>query len=190
MFVSPFAGRYDDILSGYFQRSIMDNFDLSVTYGIPLMKQDRNPHNIFDDMSKEILGGKCADEICKYLQDFKYSGSSITDCYSELVDQTIKDIDQFPSKDFLLKILEGMRIWSESFNKIMDVILEFCQNHNGKKDVLERMLDEAAELGVKYVKLQAAYADDISFRPEFENGLEKDSQIVTIKDLTKKNMIV
>lgn len=63
----------------------------------------------------------------------------------------------------------------------MDVILEFCQNHNGKKDVLERMLDEAAELGVKYVKLQAAYADDISFRPEFENGLEKDSQIVTIK---------
>lgn len=117
MFVSPFAGRYDDILSGYFQRSIMDNFDLSVTYGIPLMKQDRNPHNIFDDMSKEILGGKCADEICKYLQDFKYSGSSIADCYSELVDQTIKDIDQFPSKDFLLKILEGMKIWSESFNK-------------------------------------------------------------------------
>ena len=48
--------------------------------------------------------------------------------------------------------------------------LEFCQNHNGDVDVLDKMLETATELEVPTVKLQCAFADDLSFRPLFEEG--------------------
>lgn len=52
----------------------------------------------------------------------------------------------------------------------MELILEFCQNHNGDVDVLDKMLEAATELEVPTVKLQCAFADDLSFRPLFEEG--------------------
>lgn len=52
----------------------------------------------------------------------------------------------------------------------MELILEFCQNHNGDFDIVKRMLDEAAKVSVKTVKLQCAFAEDLSYRPLFEVG--------------------
>lgn len=64
----------------------------------------------------------------------------------------------------------------------MKLIAEFCQNHNGNFDVLKRMIHEAAEGGATHGKIQSIYADDLSFRPEFEQGLVDDLGITkTIK---------
>ena len=52
----------------------------------------------------------------------------------------------------------------------MELILEFCQNHNGDENILDKMLESAAGLGASIVKLQCAFADDLSFRPIFEEG--------------------
>ena len=54
----------------------------------------------------------------------------------------------------------------------MELILEFCQNHNGDAKTLDNMLEKAAELSVQMVKLQCAFADDLSYRPIFEVGFE------------------
>jgi N,N'-diacetyllegionaminate synthase len=50
------------------------------------------------------------------------------------------------------------------------LIAEFCQNHNGDFDILQRMIDAAAEGGATHGKIQTIFADDLSFRPEFETG--------------------
>lgn len=50
------------------------------------------------------------------------------------------------------------------------LIAECCQNHMGRRDVLGRMIHEAAENGADYVKIQALYSKDLAFRERFEEG--------------------
>ena len=64
----------------------------------------------------------------------------------------------------------------------MILIAEFCQNHNGDFDTLRRMIDAAAEGGATHGKVQTIFADDVSFRPEFEDGkTAPDGKLLTIK---------
>jgi len=64
----------------------------------------------------------------------------------------------------------------------MKLIAEFCQNHNGSFDTLQRMIGAAAEGGATHAKIQTIFADDLSFRPEFEEGRnEADGRVAVIK---------
>jgi len=64
----------------------------------------------------------------------------------------------------------------------MKLIAEFCQNHNGSFDTLQRMIGAAAEGGATHAKIQTIFADDLSFRPEFEEGRnDADGQVDVIK---------
>ena len=48
------------------------------------------------------------------------------------------------------------------------LIAECCQNHSGDREVLARMVDEAAAAGADLVKLQAIRSTDLVFRERFE----------------------
>lgn len=61
------------------------------------------------------------------------------------------------------------------------IIAEFCQNHNGSFDIVERMIDAAAEAGATHVKIQNIYTDTLAFRPKFEQGLEVGGKVLSIK---------
>jgi N,N'-diacetyllegionaminate synthase len=64
----------------------------------------------------------------------------------------------------------------------MKIIAEFCQNHNGSYDTLSRMIGEAAEGGATHAKIQTIFADDLSYRPEFEEGqIAPDGNVKVIK---------
>jgi len=64
----------------------------------------------------------------------------------------------------------------------MRLIAEFCQNHNGDFDILRRMIWEAAEGGATHGKIQTIFAEDLSFREEFEEGAETtDGRTITIE---------
>lgn len=52
----------------------------------------------------------------------------------------------------------------------MKLIAEMCQNHNGDIQILKDMVAAAAEGGATHAKIQNIYADDLSFRSEFESG--------------------
>lgn len=56
----------------------------------------------------------------------------------------------------------------------MKFIAELCQNHNGSIDNVLKMADAAAESGATHLKIQHIYVQNLSFRPEFENGLTQD----------------
>ncbi|HEY4501848.1 MAG TPA: N-acetylneuraminate synthase family protein [Candidatus Paceibacterota bacterium] len=50
------------------------------------------------------------------------------------------------------------------------IIVELCQNHNGSRDVLRKMIGAAAENGADIVKIQSIWSSDLTERPQFEEG--------------------
>ena len=61
------------------------------------------------------------------------------------------------------------------------VIAEFCQNHNGDYTILQEMIHQAAEAGATYGKIQTIFADDLTFRERFEEGVTRDGNRIAIK---------
>ena len=60
-------------------------------------------------------------------------------------------------------------------------IAELCQNHNGNFKNIEKMVYECASNGAKLIKLQNIFSNDLTFRPQFENGLITRKKIYSIK---------
>jgi sialic acid synthase SpsE len=66
--------------------------------------------------------------------------------------------------------------------KKVNIIAECCQNHNGDKETLKKMIHTAAEHGADYVKIQAIRSKDLSFRERFEKGkVDKTGKVLVIK---------
>lgn len=61
------------------------------------------------------------------------------------------------------------------------IIAEFCQNHNGDFELLSKMVEAAARAGATHGKMQTIYANTISFRPQFEEGLIQGGRVRSIK---------
>ena len=61
------------------------------------------------------------------------------------------------------------------------IIAEFCQNHNGSFDNLEKMVKQASIAGATHGKIQTIHAKRLNFRPQFENGLSYNDKLVAIK---------
>ncbi len=51
------------------------------------------------------------------------------------------------------------------------IIVELCQNHNGDRELFERMIRSAAESGADYIKMQSIFSDDVTKRDRFEEGI-------------------
>jgi N,N'-diacetyllegionaminate synthase len=64
----------------------------------------------------------------------------------------------------------------------MRIIADFCQNHNGNFEILKSMINEAADAGAHFGKMQTIFADSLSYREDFENGrLDSDGKVLAIK---------
>jgi len=63
----------------------------------------------------------------------------------------------------------------------MIFIAEFCQNHNGDFELLKDMVYAAKESGADYAKIQTIFAYMLSYRERFEEGIEKNGEVITIK---------
>ena len=61
------------------------------------------------------------------------------------------------------------------------IIAELCQNHKGDLALLKDMVWAAAEAGATYAKIQSMLAEDLTFRPRFEEGQWENGEKVAIK---------
>ncbi len=62
------------------------------------------------------------------------------------------------------------------------LIAEFCQNHNGDMNILERMVEEASSAGATHGKMQTIYSNTLSFRPQFEQEVyDSEGNLQSIK---------
>ena len=63
----------------------------------------------------------------------------------------------------------------------MTLNAELCQNHNGDYDTVRRLVDAAANAGASHIKIQHIYVRNLVFRPEFEQGLERNGKLLAIR---------
>ncbi len=116
-FVSPFAGRYDDIFSNYFLRRIMDHLNKNVAFGYPIVMQKRNVHNLWNDLDKELIGNIYCERVIEKLYKIKFRSNNVLGCGYELVDYMMKNINF--EKEHFRKILTGLKIWLDTI-KVID----------------------------------------------------------------------
>lgn len=55
-FMWPGVGRYDDIWASYLMRALMQHHGYVVHYGEPLVRQNRNEHDVIKDLEAEMFG--------------------------------------------------------------------------------------------------------------------------------------
>lgn len=121
-FLSPLVGRFSDIWGSYCFKLIADHLGEYITFGEPLVKQERNPHNYWRDFDQERYGLALNMRFIEALKKVKLSGKEYRSCYAELT-------EQFPAlfadtkladdeKAFLEKYFEGMRVWRDTFASI------------------------------------------------------------------------
>lgn len=65
----PGVGRFDDILASFIARRILDELGVMVRYTRPLVRQDRNDHNVLKDIKAEMWGLENQDVICQFVRD-------------------------------------------------------------------------------------------------------------------------
>jgi len=61
------VGRYDDIWASYFAQRIMRDLGYHVYYGPPFVWQERNAHNLWQNLRDEILGMEYTPRFCDAL---------------------------------------------------------------------------------------------------------------------------
>ncbi|MCC5905952.1 MAG: N-acetylneuraminate synthase family protein [Balneolaceae bacterium] len=61
------------------------------------------------------------------------------------------------------------------------LIAELCQNHLGDFKLVKEMVDEAVEAGATHIKIQHIYTKNLTFRPQFEEGLTQNGVTQSIK---------
>lgn len=69
----PGLGRYDDIWGSYITRHMFDYLGYFVSYGVPLVYQQRNPHNLIADLKAELLGLEFTERFIEVLRSIKLS---------------------------------------------------------------------------------------------------------------------
>lgn len=97
MFMWTNVGRMDDIWASYLMRAIMDILSVHVTYGRPVVRQDRNPHNLIKDLKDEMLGYEHTEDLCTLLREIRdeanIAGVGLGGDVLELLDYFVTELD-------------------------------------------------------------------------------------------------
>ena len=59
------------------------------------------------------------------------------------------------------------------------LIAELCQNHNGRRDIFARQIEEAAKAGADIIKMQSIWSQDLTRRDRFEEGASRPDGTIT-----------
>jgi hypothetical protein len=122
-FLSPYIGRYDDIWASYIINRIAQHFGDVIAFGEPLVRQQRNPHDLWRDLDAERDGMILTDDFCAALRSIPLMGSTYHECLGELI-QALPDVwREGPrwgesQKQCRRMLIEGIRIWHGVFEEL------------------------------------------------------------------------
>jgi hypothetical protein len=121
--LSPYAGRYDDIWGSYVFTRIAEHLGDVVSYGEPLVRQQRNPHDLWEDLDRERNGMILTDGFCAALRAIPLSGSTYHECFAELAAGlhriwTTEKKSSDSQKECRSQMIRGMEIWHEVFDRL------------------------------------------------------------------------
>jgi hypothetical protein len=117
-------GRYDDIWMSYFAKKIIDHLGDFVSFGRPLVRQKRNPHDYIKDLTQELPGMIVTDKLIVTLDEIRLSSSDYLSCYIELAEAIRQQICSskdytYEEKAYFLKTTDGMFTWANVCRRML-----------------------------------------------------------------------
>jgi glycosyltransferase involved in cell wall biosynthesis len=117
----PYIGRYDDIWASYVVRRIADHLGDLVTYGEPLVRQLRNPHDYFRDFDAERFGlesnatfldalARCRLTCTDYREGFAQLAAQFGEAIGAACEEAGRSVDEFAN------VCRGFELWTGIFN--------------------------------------------------------------------------
>lgn len=114
-------GRMGDIFSGYFAEACAKHLGHAVRVGTPLVQQDRNDHDLLNDLELEFPALRMLDQLLEWLPEVKLEGSTYRDTYESL-SYALQDVaESFVSDSecgFLHRMAYHMRTWLKICDQI------------------------------------------------------------------------
>jgi hypothetical protein len=121
-FLNPYVGRYDDIWASYVVRRIADHMGHLVSYGLPLVRQVRNPHDLWEDLEMEKLGWQLTPSFIRALRKCSLTSTSYAEATTELTGQLVEALQEDPTftvhRTTLKRIDRGLRLWMNVFQML------------------------------------------------------------------------
>jgi len=105
-FLNPFNLRYDDIWAGYIFEKVAKHLGYSISFGLPLVEQRRNPHDYLVDLRNEIDGMTRTPSLIKELFQIDLESKSFYDSTEELINHLSPKFQD---------IKEGYQLWLQHF---------------------------------------------------------------------------
>ncbi len=116
-FLSPRVGRYDDIFASFVVRRIAEHLGWGICFGRPLVRQERNEHDLLRDFDLERFGMRHADSLTEDLTNVVLTKSDFASCAVEICDQLEPGGNHRNGSrnetNPLAAFLSGYRIWAE-----------------------------------------------------------------------------
>jgi hypothetical protein len=124
-FLSPYIGRYDDIWAGYVIARIAQQLGDFICFGDPLVRQQRNPHDLWKDLDEERDGMILTGGFCRALRSVPLQGATYGHCFGEICAALgpawqVEGNWTEPQKERRARFLEGLQIWRKVFEKLGD----------------------------------------------------------------------
>jgi len=79
------VGRYDDIVPSFFVKRISDHLGDYIRFGEPVVRQDRNAHDLWKDLESERVGMQMTDKLVDWLKGITLKGKTYGECLWEII---------------------------------------------------------------------------------------------------------
>lgn len=125
-FLSPYIGRYDDIWASYIVSRIAEHLGDAIAFGEPLVRQERNPHDLWKDLDAERNGMILTDDFCAALRAIPLAGGTYHQCFGEIAGALAEAWPEGrgwseSQREWRAKLIEGMQLWHQAFETLMGV---------------------------------------------------------------------
>jgi hypothetical protein len=116
-FLCPNIGRYDDIWASFIILRLANHMGDAIAFGEPLVKQNRNAHNLYRDFEDERLGLQLSDDFCDWLRAVPLTASSYHEGGRELIEALKQKMHSTnvtlnaEQKQFLQNFITGYTMW-------------------------------------------------------------------------------
>lgn len=115
------VARYDDIWMSWLLRAVMDHFGDAVRYGKPVVRQDRNQHNLFRDLREELPAMEVNEALIEVCRNAVFTGDNYLACYRELAAQVESGFATHSQAGFFRQLAEQMDTWADAVESVCPI---------------------------------------------------------------------
>jgi hypothetical protein len=125
-FTPPSTGRNADIWTSYVLCRLAEHFGSVIAFGQPLVRQDRNPHDLFQDLEDELVNNRATDAFVELLRAVPLSAATYSEALAELLRGALERLRSCPTwpaggAEMARTFFEEYSVWHEVCQEAADV---------------------------------------------------------------------